>query len=288
MRTRVLFALATFALVTLAAMPLAAQLAPPNDAGVTMGHVHLNVKNMEAQTKFWTEMMGGKAVKNENLAMIQFPGVFIILRQMDPSAPPAGSIVDHFGFVYKDLPAAIAKWQAAGLKVEQTGTSSNQRYVTGPEDIRVEVFGDPKLTVPVQMNHIHLYPRAKDIPQMQAWYTNAFGGKVCQRESVARPGNMIDCVDLPGVNLSFSPSPGDTRLAPTAGRGIDHIGFEVTNLEAFAKRIDFANGINLDEPIRTSANSKRVKVAFITDPWGTRIELTEGLSPAGSSSRGTR
>src|ERR1700693_2000379 len=101
MRTRVLFALAICAVV-----PLAAQLVPPNDAGVTMGHVHLYVKSVDAQTRFWTNIMGGKAVANEKLAMIQFPGVFLIFREMDPSGPPAGSIVDHFGFVVKDLPAA--------------------------------------------------------------------------------------------------------------------------------------------------------------------------------------
>jgi catechol 2,3-dioxygenase-like lactoylglutathione lyase family enzyme len=273
MRTRILLTLAA-----LSALPLAAQLAPPNNAGVTMGHVHLFVKSVDAQTKFWTTMMGGKVVTNEKLAMVQFPGVFLIMREDPKATPPAGSVLDHFGLVYKDLPAAIDKWKAAGLLVEQTGTNPNQRYVTAPDGIRVEVFGDPKLTVPVQMNHIHLYPPAKDIPMMQAWYTNAFGGTVCTRDSVARPGNPIDCVDLPGVNLSISPS--DKRRDPSAGRAIDHIGFEVTDLEAFAKRIDFANGINLDEPIRTSANSSRVKVAFITDPWGTRIELTQGLAPA--------
>jgi catechol 2,3-dioxygenase-like lactoylglutathione lyase family enzyme len=273
MRTRLLFALAT-----LAALPLAAQLAPPNNAGVTMGHVHMYVKSVDAQTQFWTTMMGGKAVANEKLAMIQFPGTFLILREDAKATPPTGSVLDHFGLVYKDLPAMITKWQAASVKVEQTGTNPNQRYVTAPDGIRVEVFGDPKLTVPVQMNHIHLYPPAKDIPMMQAWYTNAFGGTVCTRDSVARPGNPIDCVDLPGVNLSISPS--DTRRAPSAGRAIDHIGFEVTDLDAFVKRIDIANGINLDEPIRNSANSSRVKVAFITDPWGTRIELTQGLAPA--------
>jgi catechol 2,3-dioxygenase-like lactoylglutathione lyase family enzyme len=80
------------------------------------------------------------------------------------------------------------------------------------------------------------------------------------------------------VNLSMSPS--DNRRAPTAGRAIDHIGFEVKNLDAFAKKLA-AQGTKLDEPIRSSANSQHLKVAFITDPWGTRIELTQGLSPAG-------
>ncbi len=272
MRTRVLFALAICA-----AVPLAAQLAPPNNAGVTMGHVHLYVKSVEAQTKFWTNMMGGKAVKNDKLALIEFPGVFIMLREMDPSAPPAGSIVDHFGFVVRDLPAEIAKWQANGFKVEQTGTNPNQRYVTGPDNIRIEIFGDPKLSAPIEMNHVHFFPPKQDIPAMQAWYAKTFGGVVGKRESVARPGNFIDCDDLPGVNLSMSPS--DTRRAPTAGRAIDHIGFEIADLEAFAKKLE-AQGTKLDEPIRSIPPAKHLKITFITDPWGTRIELTEGLAPA--------
>jgi len=272
MKIRVLFALATFS-----ALPTFAQLVKPNDAGVTMGHVHLYVKSVTAQTHFWTDIMGGKAVHNEKLEMIQFPGVFLILREMDPSGPPAGSIVDHFGFVVKDLPAEIAKWNAAGLKVEQTGTNPNQRYVTAPDNIRLEVFGDPNLPTRVEMNHIHFFPPKQDIPAMQAWYAKTFGATVGKRESVARPGNWIDCDDLPGVNLSISAS--DNRRAPTAGRSIDHIGFEVKNLEAFAKRLE-EQGTKLDEPIRASNNSKHLKVAFVTDPWGTRIELNEGLSPA--------
>jgi catechol 2,3-dioxygenase-like lactoylglutathione lyase family enzyme len=272
MKTRVLCAFVACVL------PLAAQLAPPNTAGVTMGHVHLYVKSVEAQTRFWTNMMGGTAVNNEKLAMIQFPGVFIVLREMEPSGPPAGSVVDHIGFAVKDLPSAIAKWQANGLKVEQTGTNPNQRYVTGPDGIRIEIFGDPNLPVPVQMNHVHFFPPKQDIAAMQAWYAKAFGGVIGKRESVARPGNFIDCDDVPGANLSIGAS--EMRRAPTAGRAIDHIGFEVKNLDAFTQRLA-AQGIKLDEPVRSSANSKRLKVAFVTDPWGTRIELTEGLPPAG-------
>src|SRR5579871_7006225 len=78
------------------AIPALAQLAPPNAAGVTMGHIHLHVKDVAAQTHFWVDVMGGKPVHNEKLSMIEFPGVFLILAQADPTGPPAGSIVDHF------------------------------------------------------------------------------------------------------------------------------------------------------------------------------------------------
>src|SRR5580704_15742549 len=126
--------------VLLFALPALAQLASPNAQGVTMGHVHLYVKDVAAQTHFWVDIMGGKAVHNEKLSMIAFPGVFIILTQMDPGGPPAGSIVDHFGFVVRDMPGSVAKWKANNLKVEQA--NPNQGYVTAPDDIRLEVFGD--------------------------------------------------------------------------------------------------------------------------------------------------
>jgi catechol 2,3-dioxygenase-like lactoylglutathione lyase family enzyme len=259
----------------LAALPAGAQMAPPNAAGVTMGHMHLFVKDVDAQKQFWTVTMGGTLVQNGPLMLIQFPGVYIMLRKADPAAPtapPAGSIVDHFGFAWKDLPSALAKWKADKVEIEQTG-NPNQGYVHGPDGIRVEFFGDPSLPTPVAMNHIHFYP--VDIPAMQAWYAKMFGGIPGKRQRQSSPG-LIDCDDIPGANLSFSP--GKTALAPTKGRSLDHIGFEVKDLEAFAKKLE-AQGVKLDEAIRTVPNGT-TKVAFLTDPWGTRIELTQGLAPS--------
>jgi len=47
-----------------------------------------------------------------------------------------------------------------------------------------------------------------------------------------------------------------------------------------AKTLD-ASGIELSSPPRQVPNSK-VKIAFLTDPWGTYIELTENLAPTGN------
>jgi hypothetical protein len=86
---------------------------------------------------------------------------------------------------------------------------------------------------------------------------------------------MIEAGDMPGVNLSFSP--GKTPPLPTKGRSLDHIGFEVKDLEGFVRSLE-AKGIKIEAPIRQVPNTK-VKIAFLTDPWGTYIELTEGLAP---------
>ena len=96
-------------------IPAAAQLYPPNAAGVSLSHIHLYVSDVAAQQKFWI-LMGGVPVANEKLEMIQFPGVFILLRQGQTKGGSAGSIVNHFAFAWKDLPAAMAKWKAAGRR----------------------------------------------------------------------------------------------------------------------------------------------------------------------------
>lgn len=267
-----------FAGLVLLSPPSFAQLAEPaNDLGVRLGHIHLLVKDVAAQERFWTDMMGGKLVKNGPLSMIQFPGIFIMLRQGQPSAPPGGSIVDHFGFVLKDINAARAKWKAAGVNYTVGDRNPNQGFVEAPDGIRVEVFGDPSLPGPVGMDHIHMLLPRSDIPAIQAWYDKNLGGLTGKRKTVATSG-VTDCVYFHRFNVSFSRS--DMKREPTKGRALDHIGFEVKNLEEFVKKLE-ASGIKLDSPLRQVSGSN-VKIAFLTDPWGTYIELTENLAPAGS------
>jgi hypothetical protein len=66
-----------------------------------------------------------------------------------------------------------------------------------------------------------------------------------------------------------------TPVAGTQGRALDHIGFEVKNLEAFTKKLE-SEGIKLAVAYR-QVPALNIGIAFITDPWGTYIELTEGL-----------
>jgi len=261
-------------LAMLAALPAQAQLAQRNQLGVTMGHMHLTVKDVDAQKHFWIDLMGGKLVKNGPLELTQFPGVYVMLRQGDASGPPAGTIVNHFGFTVKDMPGSLAKWKEAGIKIDPT-ENPNEVYLNAPDGIRLEVYGEPALPTPVSMNHIHY--AANDIPGIKAWYVKAFGANPGRRPCIAclaRP-TMIESDDLPAVNLSF----GGTRtpVVGTKGHSIDHIGFDVTNLEELVAGLE-KRGIHIEAPIRQVPNSK-VKVGFLTDPWGTYIELTEGLAP---------
>ena len=62
------------------------------------------------------------------------------------------------------------------------------------------------------------------------------------------------------------------------GRVLDHIGFDVKDLQAFIKMLE-ANGIKLDRPY-TKNEQTGAALAFMTDPWGTYIELNERPNPA--------
>ena len=242
-----------------------AQLASPGDSGVVMGHLHLTVKDLEAHRTFWAAL-GGTPVQNGPLALIQLPGTFVMLRQGTPAGGTVDSTINHVGFLVKDIQPWIAKWQAAGLKMEPQARPT-QVYLIAPDDVRVEILEDKSIDTPLKMHHVHFYTASP--LETQAWYAKTFG---------AAPGKrgQFDAADLPGVNLTFAKA--ETPTVATKGRSLDHLGFEVKNLEAFCHKLETA-GIKLDRPYTRIPNSTTA-IAFLTDPWGSYIELTENLAPA--------
>ena len=267
MNTPWLSAAAVVGILTVAAgTNVDAQLAAPGESGVVMGHLHLVVKDLDAQKTFWAAL-GGTPVQNGPLALIQLPGTFVMLRQAEPAGGTVGSTINHVGFLVKDIAPWVAKWQAAGVKMELPQPRPTQVYLIAPDGVRVEILEDKTIDVPLKMHHAHYYTASP--LETQAWYAKTFG---------AVPGKrgQFDAADLPGVNLTFAKA--DTPTVGTKGRALDHIGFEVKNLEAFCRKLEAA-GITLDRPYTKIPNSTTA-IAFLTDPWGTYIELTENLAPA--------
>lgn len=246
-----------------------AQVAKGNDAGVSMGHVHFLVPDVEAAKTFWTAMGGvpGKLGAND---VFKFPGVLILVRKGDGTTPTVGSVVGHIGFHVPDTTAALARWKAAGLNTE-VGQNPGQGFVWTPDKLlRVEILEDKTQTVPIAFHHVHFYiadtAGSSNVLEMQSWYAKMFGAKPGKR-------GQFDAADIPGANLTFTKS--DTATVPTKGRMLDHIGFEIVGLEAFCKKAE-ASGLKFDMPY-TKRPDLGIALAFITDPWGTYIELNEGL-----------
>jgi len=243
-----------------------AQLAAPNTTGVAIGHIHINATDLDAQVKFWTAA-GGTLVQREKLTIVRFPGIFVLLRKQDNTGGTVGSSINHVGFSVRDFEGSVAKWKAAGLTWEPgRNPPDGQGFLVAPDNVRVEIFENRSQTEPMMMNHIHL--QVTDIAQAQQWYGQHFGG-------VAGKRGRWDVANVPGTELTLGKV--DTVQTPTKGRAVDHIGFEVKNIDAFVAKLQAA-GIKTDGAIRNSANASKLRIVYVTDPWGTEIELTEGLA----------
>ncbi len=252
----------------LAAATAWAQPFPFNDAGVTMGHWHLNSRDVEASKKLFVAM-GGTAMKPGDFEIVRFPGVIVNLHLRPGSAPSTGptdgTVVNHVGFVVQNVQESVARWKAAGVPVQPGNNNRlDQAYVNTPDGLRIEILEDKTQKYPIQHEHVHLFLPEAAIQESQAWYAKIFGAK-----PGVRAGNPV--ADVPGVQLRFAKA--DKPVVTTKGRVLDHIGFDVKDLQAFIKKLE-AEGIKLDRPY-TKNEQTGDALAFITDPWGTYIELNE-------------
>lgn len=109
------------------------------------------------------------------------------------------------------------------------------------------------------VDHLHL--AAPNPEQAVAWYQKHFDGKPT-KEGLDR--------------LMF----GETRMIiqkndkpePSSGSVLDHIGFSVPDLDATLKAFQ-ADGVKVVQPARDVPGL--FKLAFVEDPWGTRIEIVQ-------------
>ena len=250
-------------LLVISAAPLGAQLPAPNAAGVSAGHMHMMVRDPAAHKKIWVDVLGAEVVKAGSLELLKLPGIFLILGKGEPAEGSEGSSLDHFAFRAKDLAATSAKLKAAGIPL--TRDDAMEVVAIFPDMVKVEFYAGPTLTVPLEHFHAHFY--VTDPDALRAWYVQHFGA------AMPTPTNA-NAAGVPGIVFSFRKTA--EKQAATKGRSLDHIGFEVKGLEAFCKKLA-AEGVTFEIPFR-DVPAIGLKIAFLIDPAGTRIELTEGLA----------
>ena len=243
-----------------------AQLAAPGPSGVVMGHLHLATTDVEASRRFWAAL-GGVAVQNGQLQLIQLPGTFVMLRQSQQTTGGSeGSTVDRVVLRVRtsDLPQLQQKLADA------TGSKLASALLKSPEGVTIELRGADSQDTAVRMERLSFSTVAP--AETRDWYVKTFGAG---SDSLAGATPPVYIAQLPGLVMYFRKA--DAAPAGTRGRGLDHIGFEVRNLEEFCKKLEAA-GQKFDRPYGRLPNSTTA-IAFLTDPWGTYIELTENLAP---------
>ena len=196
------------------------------------GHHHFYVSSIDAHMKFWVDALGGNAVGKLGpvpVEVIRFPNVHVLLSERVPTGGTRSTSVNHIGFQVPNLRAIVDKVKEAGYPIvsrdelppaitveDGLGHIPNQNtyvaFVIAPDGIKVELFENKSMTGPIAMHHVHF--STPDVDAMQSWYVKAFG---------AVPGvrGSFQAADLPGVNLTFSPSDRPVRADP-ASRARSH------------------------------------------------------------------
>ncbi len=265
-------------------------------ARIVVGHFDIDATSVAAQKKFWVDTLGGKLGRAgpAGAEVVQFPGIDLFLRHRPPSGPTRGTTFDHIGFAVPDVGKVAARAVANGYALTvgrepgpgQTaspptaGNYGRFAYLLGPDGVKVElVTAAAPDAPPIAYHHVHFVN--KQFVAMQRWYMKVF-------DATLRPGqtDFFIGADLPGVGYSlnfFSWLPAE-KLVGTRGRVVSAVGFEVRGLEKFCRELE-AKGIALTVPYHEDPAHGGIAVASITDPWGTVIELTEGLRPEPASPR---
>ena len=292
--------------------PCRAQLAAPNQAGVRMGHVHVIARNVAAEKQIWTTL-GGTPLQIDGIEAVKFPGVFILISRGVPaysSGPPSGAlritgefgpereeaegrpnppartwtvvpansnnegnVVNHIGFRVQAGKGTVERLQGLGLRVAiNDARLPDEAEVFTTENMRIDTTQASDQQEAIVADHLQFDLQRYSRRPALAWYAKVFGIK-------ALPGGEGMYGDMPGLRhgLAFGREVGNANAPkPSMGHTLDHIGFEVTNLEMFCKKLQ-EMGIIFEYPYSKTRN-KGFASAAIIDPWGTFIELTEGLS----------
>ena len=109
------------------------------------------------------------------------------------------------------------------------------------------------------VDHIHL--GVPDQAKAVEWYRRHFGGE----KMAEGPERLL----LGQTRLIFLRN---EKALPSTGSVLDHVGFSVADLDASLKDLE-ATGARIVTPARDVPGL--FKLAFIEDPWGTRIEVVQ-------------
>ena len=252
---------------TLAAGTAYAQPAPFNDVGVTMGHWHLASKDVEANKKIFLGM-GGKLFMPGGQPLMMFPGVYINLTLGNEKGDGGtqGSVVNHVGFIVNNVQERVAQWKAAGVR-----GAARQQQPAGP-GLRRDAG-----------RRAHRNPRGQDADGADQERTRALlpagsrdpEGAGLVRKDLRRQGRhaatMPPVVDLPGVQLRFDKA--DTaQAADPRPRARSH---RLRREGPSGLREEARGGRH--QARRAAAHGRRSgnTITYITDPWGTRIEIIQ-------------
>lgn len=267
------------------AAPAAATAAPSPAGAIVRTAVYLTVKDVAATKALLTTGLGGKAGTAGSLDTVTFPGLVVLIAKGTPAGGTSGSTVSAITLDVKDLKAVVATLKAAKAKlvtrtetnllypvVDDIATLPDQQTISAvvqtTDEVNIRLVENKQAAAPVVFRNLHFSPAAID--DTMAWYARAFGAREGDR------GFGFQSLDV-GTHaglLRFTLA--NDKVTGTEGRSLGRIGFEVRGAALLARKLQ-GLGAKVVKPLG-KAESGATSVV-LSDPFGTLIELTEGLKP---------
>ncbi len=222
--------------------------------------ITINVGDPAAAAEWYAKHLGGRPTKVAAAPAVVFGKTTIALvKGKTPIGESVGSGLDHLGFSYENLDAAMQRFASSGVRIvsgiEKDGPV-RYAFIHDPWSTLIEVVEDPEIR---GFHHIHLATR--DAKSTLHWYTDVFGGKVSRFAGLIggiRDGDtwiLVKQVDHP--------------LKPTTGRAIDHLSWPVERFDAVVKHL-VAKRAAFESPLGQTQTAASL---FVEGPEGVRLEL---------------
>jgi catechol 2,3-dioxygenase-like lactoylglutathione lyase family enzyme len=257
------------ALVAFFSLPLAAVAATPN-------HITIALSNTSEAVNWYEEHMDCQPIAGrDNAVSCGTTEIEFLLGATVGGSQGTG--VDHIGFSVTDLDAKMNELEnvgvrGSGVRLLRFDDGSLVRDIPGlfkiafifdPWGTKIELVQDADL---LGFHHIHL--NSVDPVASLDWYSQVFGGEAGSLK------NMLDGVQFGDIWL-LATEYTDGRPGITQGRAIDHIGFEVADLDEAAVQMNRLAVEFQQEPIVPDNARSTAKQAFIRGPDGVLIAIVE-------------
>jgi catechol 2,3-dioxygenase-like lactoylglutathione lyase family enzyme len=228
--------------------------------------VQINVPDPQAAAQWYATHLGGRITTAGAAAAVAFGKVTISFAKTDATIGESrGSGIDHLGFSYENLDAAMQKFARAGVRIvsgiEKDGPV-RYAFIHDPWSTLIEVVEDPEIQ---GFHHIHLV--TKDPKLTLRWYQDVFGGKF------DRFAGLIGGIRYGKTWILVK----GTRQPPlpTKGRAIDHVSWPVDDFAAQVQRLRAQRAVIEAEPREAATARSR----FAVGPDGVRLEIVRRVSP---------
>lgn len=253
-----------------------AALLPTALLAANVNYVHIAVPSPLQAITWYTQYLDCEAISDRDNA-VNCSGIEIVFETQAVLGGSQGTGLDHISFSVPDLAARMAEIEVVGVggmgvRLQRFDDGATFRdipdffkvgFIFDPWGTSIELVEDPDH---LGFHHIHL--SSVDPEATLVWYQDVFGGEPALLKG------LLDGLLFDDIWLLVSEHE-EATPASTQGRVLDHVGFVVPDLEAFATQLREQGVEFQQEPVLPENGRSKAKRAFLMGPDNVRLAVVE-------------